>query len=592
MKRIYCSIALILTLLVLSTACTAEGINAIHQDRKGSIIDRTIYELASDEYKGRLTGTKENEDTGRYIIKLFEEIGLEKYKGSYSNRYDHKFYDPKDQTRELIVEYGGENKQFIAGKDFLLTYEFDNLSVTGKATFDAEKEDMFVVLENSSDMAKVSNKRVKGILIKNDNFKKTLIVREKGIPVIQINNEVYELLKKNPEAIVTANSISKARTIKAENIVGLLKGKDNKTALVISAHFDHVGSIGANQVQGAIDNISGLSVMLGLAQKLKESSETGQLECDVLFCAFNGEESGLQGSKAFVSDIVKEYETINNINLDCLGIVNGGKLVISAFNDSYSIWAEDLSKFLAGKKLPVTIDLQGSVTSDHISFGQKDIPALLLIQENIGFTHTLKDTTKSLDISYLKAFCENLHEYISSYYSAKSYLQESEKNGEDSEHDHSLHAAEDEEIYNILEAEESKLRFNQFKYIKIKDNIYTVFNRIGKFDSIDEYMSLFKDSTLPAELNGYKFKQIYISAEMDISNVPPESAELDKAYDGLPVSKNDITSLIAHYINYSIDELLTISLNIFKDEKEMKFFSDDIIAKKGEGQLVEKTSCC
>ena len=61
------------------------------------------------------------------------------------------------------------------------------------------------------------------------------------------------------------------------NIIGFIKGKDSSKAVVISAHFDHVtirqkleeasnnndnSQIKVTKIEGAIDNASGISVLL------------------------------------------------------------------------------------------------------------------------------------------------------------------------------------------------------------------------------------------------------------------------------------------------------------------------------------------
>jgi aminopeptidase YwaD len=54
------------------------------------------------------------------------------------------------------------------------------------------------------------------------------------------------------------------------------------------------------------------------AGKLKEKFTNSRPEYDIIICAFNGEESGLQGSKAFVQEAEKHYPLINDINIECI----------------------------------------------------------------------------------------------------------------------------------------------------------------------------------------------------------------------------------------------------------------------------------
>jgi Zn-dependent M28 family amino/carboxypeptidase len=104
----------------------------------------------------------------------------------------------------------------------------------------------------------------------------------------------------------------KSELINGTNLIGFLKGKTDD-AIVISAHYDHVGVNNSMIYNGADDNASGVSVLLGIAEYFKVHKPHNTL----LFIAFDAEEMGLQGAYAFLKDpVISRKSIIMNVNLD------------------------------------------------------------------------------------------------------------------------------------------------------------------------------------------------------------------------------------------------------------------------------------
>ena len=68
--------------------------------------------------------------------------------------------------------------------------------------------------------------------------------------------------------------------------------------IVVGAHYDHVGVKDGKVYNGADDNASGSSCLIEIARQLL--AKRGQMKRSVYICAFDAEEMGLFGSKAFV----------------------------------------------------------------------------------------------------------------------------------------------------------------------------------------------------------------------------------------------------------------------------------------------------
>ena len=104
----------------------------------------------------------------------------------------------------------------------------------------------------------------------------------------------------------------KSELINGTNLIGFVKGKTDDV-IVISAHYDHVGVNNSMIYNGADDNASGVSVLLGIAEYFKVHKPRNTL----LFIAFDAEEMGLQGAYAFLKEpIIPRKSIIMNVNMD------------------------------------------------------------------------------------------------------------------------------------------------------------------------------------------------------------------------------------------------------------------------------------
>ncbi|MEO6590676.1 MAG: M20/M25/M40 family metallo-hydrolase, partial [Pyrinomonadaceae bacterium] len=160
--------------------------------------------------------------------------------------------------------------------------------------------------------------------------------------------EIEKWLSQKPEnAQVRFSNLSKSSAnlsinlVKKEtdgyNVIGILEGKDavlKNEAIVIGAHYDHLGKGGAGSLavnsteihHGADDNASGVSAMLELARQFAKSKDN---KLTLIFIAFGGEEEGLLGSKFYVNNPVFPLnKTIAMINMDMVGRLTENKLTV------------------------------------------------------------------------------------------------------------------------------------------------------------------------------------------------------------------------------------------------------------------------
>lgn len=121
---------------------------------------------------------------------------------------------------------------------------------------------------------------------------------------------------------------------RAKNVIALLEGSDPERKgeyVAIGAHLDHVGRKGqgvGGQVgetregddiwNGADDNASGTSAVLAAARAF--SRLRARPKRSVLFCWWNAEESGLEGSRHWVRQPTRPLEkVVYYLNLDMVG---------------------------------------------------------------------------------------------------------------------------------------------------------------------------------------------------------------------------------------------------------------------------------
>lgn len=109
------------------------------------------------------------------------------------------------------------------------------------------------------------------------------------------------------------NTYGIGEPVEERNIIAQKDVGSNRT-IVVGAHYDNVFSSGEGQ--GAYDNGSGIGVMLALAEKLADTN----LEYNLVFCAFGGEEYGLYGSKYYLDNLstIEKDKILLYVNIDSI----------------------------------------------------------------------------------------------------------------------------------------------------------------------------------------------------------------------------------------------------------------------------------
>ncbi len=101
------------------------------------------------------------------------------------------------------------------------------------------------------------------------------------------------------------------------NVVAMCEGRrPDLPAIVVSAHYDHLGVRDGRTYHGADDNASGVAMLLAVAERCV----TTPFAHPLVLVAFDAEEQGLQGAKAFLANPPLPAERIAlSMNFDMVG---------------------------------------------------------------------------------------------------------------------------------------------------------------------------------------------------------------------------------------------------------------------------------
>ncbi|WP_018478570.1 M20/M25/M40 family metallo-hydrolase [Pontibacter roseus] len=180
----------------------------------------------------------------------------------------------------------------------------------------------------------------------------------------------------------------------AVNLIGYIPGKSDK-AIVITAHYDHVGVRKGEIYNGADDNASGVAALLAAAAHFKKHKPYHTL----VFVALDGEELGLQGANAFLENPpVPLPNILLNLNMDMLSINQKGELYASG---SYhypalipyleQVAARPQAKLLLGHDRPEQGENDWTRQSDHYQFHKRNIPFIYFGVEDHPHYHKPSD---------------------------------------------------------------------------------------------------------------------------------------------------------------------------------------------------------
>lgn len=411
-----------------------------------------IWFLASDELRGRETGTPEIDIAARYIADQFRKYGVQPIDGSYYQEVPLQAISPPAKGSIVLEEI-----KMALGRDFIM-FQAAPISETAEVLYAPEGnlegkkvEGKIVVTVLAGDAgpgAAIGQSRQRAQTAREmgalaiielynlssfpwDNAKGYLNRTRLGVDqsgseqfphawIHDAQGSYANYFKKNKKVSLTLHvEDNVVEPMPSRNVVGIIEGSDPQLKdeyVLLSAHYDHVGvkeggAEGEDVIfNGARDNAIGVAAILSAAQ----SMGAAPAKRSIVLLACTGEEKGLLGSRYFADHPpVPLRQIVYNLNID-----GGG------YNDVTKVSVMGLNRTTAGPLLVASAEAFGLEAfadpapeqnlfdrSDNVSFAAKGIPAPTY---STGFTdfdaeirkyyHQVTDEPESLDFEYLAKY--------------------------------------------------------------------------------------------------------------------------------------------------------------------------------------------
>lgn len=197
----------------------------------------------------------------------------------------------------------------------------------------------------------------------------------------------------------------------AVNVIGMLPGTDPvraKEAVMVTAHFDHLGIIDGEIYRGADDNASGTSVVMAIASAFSHKGAGPRTQ---IFMLVSGEEKGLLGSEYYSEHPLWPLDRVTaEVNIDMIGrnapdsiyVIGSDMLSHDLDNVIHTAvhWSRGihLSMRYNSKDDPNRFYFR----SDHYNFAKHDIPSVFYFSGVHEDYHKTSDTMDKLDFGKME----------------------------------------------------------------------------------------------------------------------------------------------------------------------------------------------
>ncbi len=231
------------------------------------------------------------------------------------------------------------------------------------------------------------------------------------VPVLVLEEAAAARLRREPKvrSIDFAVSFSADREAWAkgaggENVVAYWPAPDAPSerppVVLVSAHYDSFGKDGGALYRGADDNASGVACVLEALKGLRsETGKPGAAKRGLVVAFFDGEEWGLLGSRAFVTDLGKAYDVTAVVNVDAVGRVRDHAAFVVGLSTHADLGAK-AAEALAASGLRAGRDIDESAYaegSDHWPFHGAGIPGITLRATGTEVLNSPTDDPEAVD---------------------------------------------------------------------------------------------------------------------------------------------------------------------------------------------------
>ncbi|HEX6223511.1 MAG TPA: M28 family peptidase [Chryseolinea sp.] len=391
--------------------------------------------LSGNFMKGRGYVANGDRNAANYLAAEFAKAGLKKF----AKTYFQTFTTPVNSfPGKMMLSLNG--KALKPGEDFLI--EPGSAGVSGK--FSTQHLTVEDLLSNDEWIKKIKGAPTKFIVVNSFDKAKYNADQLKRI------NEVISFLKYNddnpakgtlvmtgekltwsgstelfskPSFTISASSVSEPVTsievsaenkflknYQSQNVIGYIEGTNKDSLLVLTAHYDHLGMMGAETMfPGANDNASGVSLLMNFVKHFS----TNKPRYTVVFIAFAAEEIGLVGSAYFTEHPLFPLAKIKFLlNFDLAGTGDDGIQVVNG--KIYQKKFDLLTQLNERDKLLKQIKIRGEAcNSDHCMFHSKGVPCFFIYTlGGIQAYHDIYDRADTLPLTDYQDYFDLLVKFI------------------------------------------------------------------------------------------------------------------------------------------------------------------------------------
>ena len=273
--------------------------------------------------------------------------------------------------------------------------------------------------------------------VTNDTASKILQMAHLGLEGLKNQAKTRDFKPVNTGLRVKLDLRSEMKTFDSPNVVGMLAGKSPKTRneyVIYTAHWDHLGIGEPNEkgdriYNGAYDNASGVTTVLGIAEVLAKTPLKDRPDRSFLFMLPTAEEQGLLGAEYYSHHpLVPLAKTVADVNVDGVNIF--GKV-----SDFMPLGAERSSLIdyinAAAKERNLTIkaDTQPEqgffFRSDHFPFAKVGVPSVSL-QHGDTFDPPLKGEAAEFQKDYNAKYYHQVTDEYHDWWDMSAMVQEAE----------------------------------------------------------------------------------------------------------------------------------------------------------------------
>ncbi len=394
---------------------------------------QAIDTLCSPSMHGRGYVQEGDRKAANYLAAEFKRLGLKSFnKGTY---FQHFSINVQTFPNKMDVQLNGK-QQLAAGADFLIHPTSKGITGNYKVKSISEK-----CVTNEKKWEKLLKKDYKNKVVlfnfdKNDKALKEKVatfqekcpataylhVEPKKLtwhisPVVNETTELILLQKSLPKKIKSIDLTIDSEYLtdyQTQNVIAYIEGTTQPDSFyVFTAHYDHIGRLGANAyIPGANDNAGGTAMLLNMAAYYQKNPP----KYSIAFMAFGAEEVGLVGSLFYVDNAYFPLDKIKFLwNLDLVGTGDEGITLVNARQLERAF--QTVASINERENYLVNIKKRGEArNSDHWPFYNKGVPSFFIYARGgIQAYHDIYDRAETLPLTEFNDIMQLMIDFVEEY---------------------------------------------------------------------------------------------------------------------------------------------------------------------------------